>query len=624
MPRRPLLLTARLHLPVIVIVTVIAFLPSLRNGLVSWDDFANLRDNPHVHGLSASNLRWMFTEFHHGHYQPLTWLTLALDYTLWGGRPLGYHVTSLLIHAVNAWLFYRLSRRLIERASDDVAAREWAPAGAFFAALCFAIHPLRVESVAWATERRDVLSGLFCLLTALAYMRAHDDRTQASGGWLAVSLACFGMALLSKVISSMVAPVLLVIDAYPLRRWRPTEPLARRSLHVLAEKSPFLAMALLVGCVGLFAQRDAAAIRPLSSYGIESRIAQSLYSLTFYARKTILPTSLSCLYELPQRVSLREPKFIVRALLVVGITITLIALARRWPAALTAWTAHAIILLPVSGLLQNGPQLAADRYSYLSCMSFAILVGAGAARGLTAKPGVRGLMTASALAAIVALSSLTWRQTAVWRNSLTLWAHALRVDADSHTANNSYGVALVKERHEGTERERYQDARPYFEAAVALRENYDNGHYNLGQALSVLGAPDEAERHLRRAIELNRSASTLTALGEYLSGRRRFAEAFSVFREAVGLEPADFDAHFRFAVALHDAGMHDEAIQQYEQARTLRPKDVGVLNNLAQVLIARGRLDEAAIHLQEAARIAPDHPVVQRSLVDLAAARARR
>src|SRR5213593_1087936 len=241
--------------PVLVaLVTFAAFLPALQNQFVSWDDDENFLDNPHYRGLGWSQLHWMWTT-HQSHYIPLTWMTHGLDYLLWGMNPFGYHLTSLLLHAANAVAFFFVVRRILKRALPSPSERGHALAvSAGFAALVFAIHPLRVESVAWVTERRDVLSGLFYLSAILVYLRA-CERGARGRGWYWLSVAVFGCALLSKSMVVNLPVVLLILDVYPLRRlggfvgwW--SEP-ARR---VYVEKIPFVLLAAAAAAIALMAQ----------------------------------------------------------------------------------------------------------------------------------------------------------------------------------------------------------------------------------------------------------------------------------------------------------------------------------------------------------------------------------
>src|SRR5213596_2293038 len=239
---------------VIAFSTFAAFLPALQNQFVSWDDAENFLDNPHYRGLGWTHLRWMWTT-HLGHYIPLTWMTLGLDYLLWGMNPLGYHLTNLLLHAANAVVFFFVVRRILTLALLGASERGLALAvSAGFAALVFAIHPLRVESVAWATERRDVLSGLFYLLTILMYLRACERGARGRRSyWLSVAL--FGCALLSKSMAVSHPVVLLILEVYPLRRLGGSLGWSSASTRrVYVEKIPFVLLAAAASAITLMAQ----------------------------------------------------------------------------------------------------------------------------------------------------------------------------------------------------------------------------------------------------------------------------------------------------------------------------------------------------------------------------------
>src|SRR5213594_4084847 len=283
----------------IALITCAAFLPTLQNRFVNWDDYENFLDNPHYRGLGWTHLRWMWTT-HQGHYIPLTWMTLGLDYLLWGMNPFGYHLTSLLLHTANAAVFFFVVRRILTLALPSPSERGHALAvSAGFAALVFAIHPLRVESVAWVTERRDVLSGLFYLLAILVYLRA-CERGARGRGWYWLSVAVFGCALLSKSMVVNLPVVLLILDVYPLRRlggfvgwW--SDP-ARR---IYVEKIPFVLLAAAASAIAVMAQSSVHAAASLAQLSLPGRLVVSAYGLGFYLWKMVVPVNLSPLYELP-------------------------------------------------------------------------------------------------------------------------------------------------------------------------------------------------------------------------------------------------------------------------------------------------------------------------------------
>src|SRR5213593_3385714 len=357
--------------------TLAAFLPALQNQFVNWDDKDNFLDNHHYRGLGWTHLRWMWTT-HLGHYIPLTWMTLGLDYLLWGMNPVGYHLTSLLLHVTNAVVFFFVVRWLLTRALPSPSEHGYALAvSAGVAALVFAIHPLRVESVAWVTERRDVLSGLFYLVAILLYLRACEGMARGRG-WYWLSVAVFVCALLSKSMVVNLPIVLLILDVYPLRRlggfvgwW--SGP-ARR---VYVEKIPFVFLAAAASAVALMAQLSVHTVTSLAQLSVPGRLAVSAYGLGFYLWKTVAPVNLSPLYELPPTVNPWAPPFLLSYGLVLAITAIVLALRRHVPGLPAAWLAYVVILLPVLGIFQSGPQIAADRYTYLAGLGWAILAGAG-------------------------------------------------------------------------------------------------------------------------------------------------------------------------------------------------------------------------------------------------------
>src|SRR3989441_1891400 len=304
----------------IAVVTFAAFLPALHNQFVNWDDDKNFLENPHYRGLGWTQLSWMWTT-HLGHYIPLTWMTFGLDYLLWGMNPRGYHLTNLLLHAANAVVFFFITRRLLTRALPSPSERGHALAvSAAFAALVFAIHPLRVESVAWATERRGGLSGLFYLLTILMYLRA-CERVERGRGWYWLSVAAFVCALLSKSMVVNLPVVLVILDVYPLRRlggavgwW--SEP-ARR---VYVEKIPLVLPAAAASAVALMAQLSHDTMVSVVQLSALGRLAGSVYGLSFYLWEMVAPVNLSPLYELPPTVNPLAPPFLPSHGLVLRIT----------------------------------------------------------------------------------------------------------------------------------------------------------------------------------------------------------------------------------------------------------------------------------------------------------------
>lgn len=479
--------------------TAAVFAPALWNGFV-WDDQFNLVDNPHYRGLGWPQLRWMLTtnRLTHpglgGQWIPVTWISFGVDYLVWGMNPLGYHLTNVLLHAADAALFLLVARRLLARALPSAGA-PLVDLGAGAAALFFALHPLRAESVAWVTERRDVLSGLFFLLAVLLYLRAVDAEGRVRARRLGASVGCYALALASKSIVMTLPLVLLVLDAWPLRR------LGRGRRRVaLLEKLPYLVLAVAGAALAFVAARTGSALSSLASLSWPARTAIAVHSLWFYAWNTFVPLALSPLYEMPARVDPLAPRFVAAAGAVVAITAAAWLARRRWPAGLALWASYALMLAPVSGLAQAGPQLAAVRYSYLACLGWALLVGAGVVVAARAGAPGRAARVYARLAVavvgvwIVALGALTVGQVRTWRDPESLWRAALEADPACAMCLGNLGDALERQ---GL----WAPAIPPLERALALRPDYVGFHRNLGLALLRAGRGREAVAHFRLALE---------------------------------------------------------------------------------------------------------------------------
>ena len=554
---------------VVALLTIVTFLPALRNDFVgNFDDAKNFLTNPHYRGLGWTQIEWMFTTMHMGQYVPLTWITLGLDYLLWGMNAAGYHLTSLLLHAVTAVLFYFVSRHLIGLATGRPDA--WATAaGAAVAALLFAVHPLRVESVVWVTERRDVVSGVFYMLALLAWFRA-VEREPRSRPWYWASVALFAGALLSKALTVALPVVLLVLDVYPLRRlggaqgwWTPG---ARR---VYAEKAPFVALAAVAAVIALVAIVRLGNMAPLDRLSLSERVGVSAFSLTFYLWKTLLPVGLSPLYELPARVDLSAPRSL-QSFAVIGLTSALgVVLRHRAPWLAGAWIVYVVTLLPVVGILQNGPQIAADRYTYLACLPWALLIGGAVAVALR-RAARKGREAALALAVatvllVVGLEGLTVNQIAAWRDSLTLWRHAVRVDPSNALAHNNLGAALLEAGRPDEAIDAFKNAVDWL--PLSLRESRANVFFKLGTLLQQQGDLSGAETRYRETLAMDRfHALAWNNLGTVLAIRGEFEEALQAFRNSLAIthNPEACDNGRRAAKIL------GRALGEWEQCKAKR------------------------------------------------------
>ena len=585
------------------LLTFAAFLPVLQNGLLNWDDEDTLLLNLNYRGLGWSQLRWMFTTFHMAFYGPLTWMTYGLDYILWGENPAGYHLTSLVLHALNAAIFYFLSLRLLSRtlSGSGGTANFALKMSAGVSAMLFAVHPLRVELVAGASARPHLLAGLFLLSSVLCYLRyaTASDADRSRPSRLAASIGFYGLSLFALMGLGMTLPVvLLVLDVYPLRRLGgPSGWFGSAVWPVWREKLPFIVLALGAALIGGAAKQHAGALTPLAAYGVVDRLAQSFYGIAFYLWKSALPLNLSPLYELPVPFNPWDRPFVIGAAATLTVTTFLFLARRRWPAALAGWACYVILLLPVLGVAQSGPQLVADRYSYLSCLGWALLAGAGVLFGWRTR--WRSWVVPVCAGVLVLLGNLTWRQAQVWHDSERLWTHVLATTPQNSIAHNNLGAVLYK-------RGELEEAMAHYRQALRIRPNNEDAHFNLGVVLAGYGELEEAMEHYRKAFQLRPDyADAHYNLGTALEQRGRSEEAMEEYRQAVRIDPAHELAHYNLGNALYVRGELEEAMIHYRQAVQLNPRNASAHNNLAGALYVRGALEEAMIHYRQALQLDP-------------------
>ncbi|MBP6875302.1 MAG: tetratricopeptide repeat protein [Candidatus Eisenbacteria bacterium] len=528
---------ARIAIPALIgVLAFLAFSAALDAEFVNYDDDRLYAGNPMYRGFGPVQLQWMWTTHYMGHYQPLTWMSAALDYEISGVDPSSYHRTNLILHALNAALFYFVLLLLLSAARASAsrsdheglpraetghaggrAAALAIPLAAAFGALFYALHPLRVESVAWASERRDVLSGFFLLLALLAYLRAVALGKAAlrSKGLYFASLAALALSLLSKAWGMSFFAVLLLLDIYPLRRLSSRTLRSSEGQAVLLEKLPFLLLGLGAAIVAGSSQKGALqTMKSLAEWSVGDRIVQAFYGLAFYLGKTLWPSKLVALYELPAKLNPWEARFLASYAVVIVIAIAVWLLRRRIPALIIAALAYAFILAPVLGFAQSGPQLVADKYTYVSGISLAALASAGflwlwnrakgretrsdiareASRESNALTGPRIALALAAAAVLLALGIAAHRQTQVWQDSEHLWRHALAAGRPTAGAHLNYGLLLAQ-------RQKDAEARAHFEQAVAIRPQEGEAWYQLAQILRRERRLDEAEQAYRRATE---------------------------------------------------------------------------------------------------------------------------
>ncbi len=593
---------------------------------VNFDDDEYVTDNPHVQqGVGVSSIYWAFTNRDSGNWHPLTWFSHILDYQLYGLRAGGHHLTNVLLHAVNAILLFLVLWRM--------TGNLWPSA---FVAAVFAVHPLHVESVAWVSERKDVLSGLFFMLTLAAYLRY--VRGGFSSVWYWTVAALFALGLMAKPMLVTLPLVLLLLDYWPLGRMsaaNPSTDAVGKSFSVrvlrdlIVEKIP-LFLLMIASCVATpFAQGEAVA--KLTALPLPLRIVNALVSCVAYLGQSFWPENLAVYYPHPGD-DYSATAAAASLLLLVGISAVAWIFRQKSPYLFVGWLWFLGMLVPVIGLVQVGSQARADRYMYLPQIGLCIAVAWGAERVSRHWPYRRWVAGATSALAVISLAWCAGRQASYWKDSETLWLHTLACTSDNWMAHDDLGLDLAGRRrfdeaiahHQAALKikpdyaeahnnlgntlagcGRVDEAIAQFQTALKLRPNYAEAHSNLGNALAGCGQSDEAIAHYQKALKINPDyAEAHSNLGNVLAGRGRIDEAIAQYKKALEINPNYAKAHSNFGNVLADCGRSGEAIVQYRKALEIKPDFAEAHYNLGLVLAGRGWFDEAIAHYRTALDLA--------------------
>lgn len=565
------------------------------------DDPTYVKFNRHVlNGLNLSGVQWAFSRFNDANWIPLTWLSLMLDATIYRNWPDGYHITNVQLHVTNVLLVFSVFKRMTHSATRS----------AFVAAL-FAIHPLHVESVAWVTERKDVLCTLFGLLSLRAYIVYVEKGKRSS---YVLSVVFMLLSLLAKQTFVTLPCVFLLLDYWPLARFgqsrlaemsgsadglTATGALPRRHTFgkLVFEKWPFFLLSAAFSVIAVFAQ-SGGGIRNLEGFPLQARILNAINAYGWYAWKALVPLDLAIFYPHPAE-TLHGVDVIIPAAFLVGATALALFNLRRRPFLIVGWLWYLGTLFPLIGLIQIGKQGVADRYTYLPLLGLYMAV-AWLVPSLVPQPRVRRiLLPAAAVATIAVYAWLGFREVGLWADDIKLFRHAMAVTNDSSMIRCAYGCALLS-------RGDTKGAIANLEQAVRLEPEDPIAHDDLGGAYQGAKRLDDAAREYRKSIALNDdAASPHEGLGSILSERKEYAEARKEFERALEIAPGAPLTLLNLSHLCEDLRDYDQAIAYAHSGLESNPKNVDCLRQLAHVLAEQGRIDEALEAFEKVAELSP-------------------
>ncbi len=620
---------------VLLVATLAAFGQVRNHAFLNFDDDVYVTANRHVQsGLTLESVTWAFTRMHAGFWHPLTWLSHMLDCQLYGLNPSGHHLTNLVFHIASTLLLFLILKRM--------TGALWRSG---LVAALFALHPLRVESVAWVAERKDVLSTFFWMVTMGAYVR-YVERPKLNRYLLV--LLFFALGLLSKPMLITLPFVLLLLDYWPLGRFQFGQPSGHHrsntvklkdsgdqrsfALRLVLEKAPFFGLVAVSSFLTFLAQRSAGAVTSLQSLPLESRVANALVSYVSYIEKMIWPRHLAVFY--PYQEVLPIWKVVGSGLFLVCISILVIRVVRRHPFLVVGWLWYLGTLVPVIGLVQVGMQAMADRFTYIPLIGLFVMVAYGVPDLLAGWRHRRVVLSVSAGLLLSLLMIATKSQVKHWQDDTTLFKHSLDVTSNNYLCHTNLGVALARqgkieeavahyvealriqpdfvEAHNNlgialAGQGKIEEAIAHYVEALRIQPDFVGAHTNLGVALAGQGKIEEAIAHYVEALRIQPDyVEARNNLGVALAGQGKIQEAIAHYREALRIAPEFAKTHYNLGVALAGQGRIQEAIARYVEALRIQPDYVEAHNNLGVALAGQGRIQEAIAHFAEALRIQPD------------------
>jgi protein O-mannosyl-transferase len=581
---------------VLAFATIVVYAQVVGHQFISLDDDTYIRENPIVAGgLSFSGVAWAFTTFHAANWHPLTWLSHMLDCQLFGLNAGGHLFVNVLIHVANTLLLFWFLRR----ATGVI----WCSA---MVAALFALHPMHVESVAWASERKDTLAAFFGLFALLKYVRYVEKRSWKNYAFVLISL-CLG--LMAKPMLVTWPFVLLLLDYWPFRRFRSSDSAGRfeNPWPLIREKLPLFALVGASVVVTYFAQAHGGTVRTLADAPPSLRLTNAIVSYAKYFLATFWPVDLAVYYPFPTT-QISSWQFPAALLLLIGLSLFALINAPSRPYILVGWLWFLGTLVPVIGLMQVGGQAMADRYYYLPSIGLFVALIFGLADLASIWRVGRAALATVSVAMLLIFASLTAMQVARWRDSITLFTHTLAVTPANLIIQYGLAHALRKEG-------RQEEALSHFAAALQIKPDFVDALMGMGMLLSEQGRGADAVPYFDRALRVEPdSGKAHMELGLALIKQNRKDAALKEFRAAVRLAPQDSDVRINLGLVLARNGEVKEAMEHLNEAVRLNPNSAEAHNNLGLILLASGHPRESIPHFSTALRLNPQLTVAQQNL----------
>jgi protein O-mannosyl-transferase len=572
------------------ILVVVSFSPVLQNDFINLDDDAYITENVHIqHGITPESIKWAFTKGYSSNWHPLTWLSHMLDWNMFKNNPRGHHLVNLLLHIVNTILLFLFLNTFTGRMYRSL-----------IVAILFGIHPLHVESVAWAAERKDVLSAFFWILSMWMYCAYSKNRTPVTYFLIGILFAC---GLMSKPMTITLPFVFLLLDYWPLNAYKNASAFNDKMKvfsRLAIEKIPFFILSLISGIITYHVQRSTGATVTLESTPLNDRFANMIMSYGLYIYKMIVPVNLAVFY--PYSID-TTPIWLIMSVCIglIALSVLVVLHAKKHPYLLSGWLWYLGTLVPVIGIVQVGHQAYADRYTYNTLVGVFIVCVWSFCDLVNGYAGVKRIVQIITVVIIFTLSIVTFQQSRLWENSETLFRHTVKCVPYNYLAYNNLGDALLSQG-------RTDEAIECFKKALLFKPSYGFAHFNLGFQLYKKGRLQESRMHFENGLkDVPDDPKAYIAIGVIYNQEKKYKEAIRWLMKANELNPTFKDSWKALGYAYVNSGDLKRSFNSYYSATLLGCNEPEVYNAMGELQRGLNRNKESYPYFEKAIQLKPDY-----------------